>query len=63
MSESFSVHAAKTNLSRLLQKVEGGKSIVITRSGKPVACLVALVATPRRPGSLKGRIRIARVSR
>ena len=60
MTESVSVHTAKTHLSRLIQKVEGGESIVITRSGKPVARLVALTASPRRPGSLKGRIRIAR---
>jgi prevent-host-death family protein len=60
MSESVSVHEAKTHLSRLIQKVEAGGSIVITRGGKPVARLEALSASPRRPGSLKGRIRIAR---
>jgi len=61
MSESVSVHAAKTHLSRLLQKVELGESIVITRGGKPGARLEALSVAPRRPGSLKGRIRIARI--
>lgn len=60
MGESVSVHAAKTHLSRLIQKVESGESVVITRGGKPVARLVALDVEPRRPGSLKGRIRIAR---
>ena len=31
------VHEAKTNLSRLLAKVEAGEEVVIARSGTPVA--------------------------
>jgi len=56
------VHEAKTHLSRLLQEVEGGATIVITKGGRPVARLVPLAraAEPRRPGRLKGKIRIAR---
>jgi prevent-host-death family protein len=34
------VHEAKTNLSRLLQRVAAGEEIVIARGGKPVARLV-----------------------
>ena len=34
------VHEAKTQLSRLLELVEGGETIVIARHGKPVAELV-----------------------
>jgi prevent-host-death family protein len=61
MSGTASVHEAKTHLSRLLQRVESsGESIVITRSGKPVARLVPVGGEPRRPGRLRGRIRIAR---
>ena len=60
MGDAVTVHEAKTHLSRLLHRVEGGESIVITRGGKPVARLVALGDTPRRPGRLKGKIRIAR---
>ena len=37
----FSVHFAKTNLSKLLQQVEDGKNIVIARGKKPVARLVS----------------------
>lgn len=33
------VHEAKTNLSRLLARVEAGEEIVIARGGKPVARL------------------------
>ena len=39
---------AKANLSELLDKVEGGQAVVITRHGKPVAHLTA-VAGPKRP--------------
>ena len=31
------VHEAKTHLSRLLERVENGETIVIARAGKPVA--------------------------
>ncbi len=34
------VHEAKTHLSRLLQRVESGEEIVISRAGRPVARLV-----------------------
>jgi prevent-host-death family protein len=34
------VHEAKTQLSRLLQLVEEGETVVIARNGKPVAELV-----------------------
>ncbi len=55
------MHEAKTNLSRLVERVEAGEEIVIGRAGRPVARLVAYAATPQRrtPGALKGAIRIA----
>ena len=39
------VHEAKTHLSRLLRRVEGGEEVTIVRGGKPVARLA-----PIRPG-------------
>jgi prevent-host-death family protein len=39
---------AKTNLSALLDRVEQGEEITITRRGKPVAKLVSAVARPDR---------------
>ncbi|MGB1196819.1 MAG: type II toxin-antitoxin system Phd/YefM family antitoxin, partial [Synechococcus sp.] len=36
----MNVHQAKTHLSRLLQQVEAGETIVIARAGKPSAQLV-----------------------
>lgn len=36
------VHEAKTHLSRLLREMAEGEDVVITRSGQPVARLVAI---------------------
>ena len=58
--EMINVHEAKTHLSRILERVIRGEEIVIARSGKPVARLVPIAKSPRTPGRLKGRIRIAR---
>ena len=57
-SEIVHVHAAKTNLSRLLERAEAGEEIVIARAGKPVARLVPyVVERPQRVfGRLKGQI-------
>ena len=55
------VHQAKTQLSRLLTRVQAGEEIVIARAGRPVARLVPVEAPtgPRVPGSAAGRVRIA----
>ena len=51
-----SVHEAKTHLSKLLEKVELGEVVVISRSGKPVAQLVSYTAQKpkRKIGSAAG---------
>jgi len=56
--EIVNVHAAKTNLSRLLERAEAGEEIVIGRAGRPIARLVPYVAErPKRIfGSMKGQI-------
>lgn len=54
-TEIVNVHAAKTNLSRLLERAEAGEEIVIGRAGKPVAKLVPYVAP--RPKRVFGRLR------
>ncbi len=41
-SERVNVHDAKTNLSRLIERVEGGESIIICRAGRPVAKLTGM---------------------
>lgn len=45
MTKSVGVHEAKTHLSRLLEAVEAGEEVEITRRGVTVARLV-----PPRPG-------------
>jgi prevent-host-death family protein len=54
----FNVREAKTHLSRLLERAAQGEEVVIAKRGRPVAKLVPVKAEPRRPGRLKGRIRI-----
>ena len=56
--QTVNVHEAKTHLSRLLERVEAGEEIVLARNGKAVARLVPVGRHVRRPGSMKGRIRI-----
>lgn len=52
----FSVHEAKTHLSRLLRQVEAGEVVTISRGGKPVAHLVPAGETkaPRLLGRDRG---------
>ncbi len=51
------VHQAKTELSRLLARVEAGENVVIARRGEPVARLVACKApVKRQPDILKGKV-------
>jgi prevent-host-death family protein len=58
--ETVNVHEAKTHLSRLLERVEAGEEIVLARNGKAIARLVPVGRIARRPGAMKGRIRIRR---
>jgi prevent-host-death family protein len=56
------MHEAKTQLSRLVEEVQGGGEVIISRGVKPVARLVPYLRNNeevRTPGYLKGRIRIA----
>lgn len=58
MSEIVTVTEAKTQLSRLIERVAGGEEIVIRRGQKPVAKIVAYVPERKRriPGDLGGKI-------
>ncbi|HLI64042.1 MAG TPA: type II toxin-antitoxin system prevent-host-death family antitoxin [Terriglobales bacterium] len=55
---SYTVHEAKTNLSRLIKEAESGKQVVITRGKDPVAKIVPIRKAPKKrvPDMLKGKI-------
>mgnify|MGYP006389394521 FL=1 len=61
MTITVNIHAAKTQLSRLLEQVEEGEELVIARAGKPIARIVPLVPTrpKRRLGILEGQYTVA----
>ena len=53
------VHQAKTELSKLLARVEAGEDVVIARRGEPVARLLVYTARAQRhPDVLKGKIQV-----
>ena len=53
----FTVHQAKTNLSKLIAEALNGNDVVIARNKQPLIRLVPLDSVkPRRPGALKGQI-------
>ncbi len=55
-----SIHAAKTQLSRLVERAEKGEEVIIARGSTPVARLTRL--RPSRPGrrfgAMQGRARV-----
>ncbi|MDZ4788270.1 MAG: type II toxin-antitoxin system prevent-host-death family antitoxin [Blastochloris sp.] len=55
------IQEAKTQLSRLIENVSQGETILIGRYGKPVAKLSAYapLTEPRRLGGLEGKIQIS----
>jgi prevent-host-death family protein len=56
--ETITIHKAKTELSRLIERACRGEEIIIARGKKPVVRLVAIPAAlkKRKPGILKGKI-------
>lgn len=54
------MHAAKSQLSRLVQRAAKGETILIAKAGRPLAQLVPLdtEAVPRRLGFLAGQGRV-----
>ncbi len=57
----FNIHDAKTNLSRIIERVEHGEEIIISRAGHPVAKVIPLTRRVDRSarGSLRGRLVLA----
>lgn len=62
MSKKFNIAEAKAHFSELVQKAMLGEEVVIAKGNKPVLKLVPLEKPkqPRKPGSAKGKIWIAK---
>jgi prevent-host-death family protein len=57
LRKPVNVHQAKTNLSKIVARVEAGEEVVIARAGKPAVKMVPLAAGRgrRRLGLLDGK--------
>jgi prevent-host-death family protein len=58
---TYTVHEAKTHLSKLIERAERGEEVIIARGDKPVVKVTAIENKPkpkRQPGMLKGLIHI-----
>lgn len=56
-----SIAEAKAHFSAIVDEASGGKEFIICRAGRPLVTITQYVQpkTVRRPGTLKGKIRIA----
>jgi antitoxin (DNA-binding transcriptional repressor) of toxin-antitoxin stability system len=59
VKKPHSIHAAKTQLSRLIERAEGGEEVISARGSTPVARL-----RPQRParrfGAMRGRAKVTK---
>ncbi len=57
----FNIHDAKTQLSRIIERVERGEEIIISRAGSPVAKVIPITGQVKRSGrgSLRGSLVLA----
>ncbi|MBP2160618.1 MULTISPECIES: type II toxin-antitoxin system Phd/YefM family antitoxin [Asticcacaulis] len=57
---TVNIHEAKTHLSRLIEQVGNGETVIIAKTGKPVAKLVAIdaPAQPKRFDFLAGEFAV-----
>jgi len=60
--ETVNIHEAKTNLSRLLKRVQEGEPFIIAKAGKPIARVISYDAPEpkqaKRLGFLAGQIEV-----
>ncbi len=50
----YTVHEAKTHLSKLIERAERGEEVIIARGDKPAARLTAVETTQRKKGRRPG---------
>ena len=55
---SINIHEAKTHFSKLIERVNAGEEIVVSKAGRPMALLIPFrrPQKERVPGSAKGQI-------
>jgi prevent-host-death family protein len=61
---SVGTYEAKTNLTKLIERVEAGETVLVTRHGKPVARIVPAqdVAPRRSPGEIAAALKELQVA-
>ena len=59
--ETVNIYDAKTRLSQLVDKAAAGEDVVVSRNGKPLVPITALVVEKRavKFGVLRGKVKIA----
>jgi prevent-host-death family protein len=56
---TYNIHEAKSQLSKLIDAMQQGETVIIAKAGKPVAVLGPLQVAPKRVrGVLKGQIQL-----
>lgn len=58
MEHQINIHEAKTQMSKLVERAQGGEEFVIAKAGKPVARIMPLEKVKRKLGLLDGKIKI-----
>ncbi len=58
----FNIHEAKTNLSKIIQKVVNGEEVIIAKGNKPVVKIILIdeLKPARKLGTAKGKIKISK---
>ena len=60
--QTFNIHEAKTNLSKLIDSAVKGKPFIIAKAGKPLVKVIALntpeTSSPNRVGFMAGEIKV-----
>jgi prevent-host-death family protein len=57
---TYNIHEAKSQLSKLIDEMQQGETVIIAKAGKPVAVLgpVRAIGPKRLRGVLKGQIKL-----
>ncbi len=56
MTQEFTIHTARTHLSKLIDAALAGEDVVIVKNGRPAVRLAPVRQTPFRIGILEGKL-------